>query len=93
MVYNKRATEQTAAAIGRRMREIREASGHNRTQFTRLFGCGPQRWYNYEAGVRAPDLDLLIWLHANLGINLNWLLAGELPKAIPGRDVLRLMSK
>src|SRR5262245_42148743 len=65
--------------IARRLRAIRESSGLNVADFARVLSISSQRWHNYEAGARVPELDVLCALQGKLGINLNWLLCGTGP--------------
>jgi transcriptional regulator with XRE-family HTH domain len=76
--------------VGKRLLEVREASGLNQTQFAHLMGYSHQRWLNYEKGHRMISVEALIWLHDELGVSLNWLIIGTGRKAVPCHDVLRL---
>ena len=67
-------------AIGRRIREIR---GFDQTQgdFGRTLGITQAQLSKYELGLSAPTPDILLKLKAYSGKTVDWILAGEEPRA------------
>ncbi len=63
-------------AIGRRIREIR---GFDLTQaeFGRMLGVGQTQLSNYELGLSAPTLEILLKLKTYSGRSVDWILTGE----------------
>ena len=62
--------------IGRRIREIR---GFDLTQaeFGRMLGVGQTQLSNYELGLSAPTLEILLKLKAYSGRSVDWILTGD----------------
>jgi len=78
-----RSPKQVAAnlkAIGRRIREIR---GFDLTQveFGKILGITQAQLSKYELGMSAPTPDILLKLKAYSGRTIDWILAGEEPRA------------
>lgn len=49
----------------------------SREKFAKKLGLSPRALVNYENGTRVPKSNLVSQICAHLGININWLLAGE----------------
>ena len=78
-----RTPKQIAAdlkAIGGRFRELR---GFDLTQaeFGRILGITQAQLSKYELGLSAPTPDILLRLKAYSGKTIDWILAGEEPRA------------
>lgn len=63
-------------AMGRRIREIR---GFDLTQaeFSRMLGVGQTQLSNYELGLSAPTLEVLLRLKKHSGKSIDWILMGD----------------
>jgi transcriptional regulator with XRE-family HTH domain len=62
--------------IGKRLREARERIGYDQARFGALGGVSRNSQSNYEKGLRAPDADYLLGLHA-AGVDLTFVLSGS----------------
>lgn len=65
--------------FGERVKMI-VAQEKSRRSFARKVGLGESTVRNYENGERLPDLDVLLTLCDQSGVNLLWLATGEGPK-------------
>ena len=67
--------------VGRRIREIR---GFDLTQaeFARMLGIGQTQLSNYELGLSAPPIDILLRLKVHSGRSVDWILEGEPEKTL-----------
>jgi len=62
--------------MGRRIREIR---GFDLTQaeFSRMLGVGQTQLSNYELGLSAPTLEVLLRLKKHSGRSIDWILTDD----------------
>lgn len=60
---------------------LQEAVGKNTAALARRIGEAPARLYPYLAGRSLPPIDILSKIAEATGVNPNWLLTGEGPKA------------
>ena len=62
--------------MGRRIREIR---GFDLTQaeFSQMLGVGQTQLSNYELGLSAPTLEVLLRLKKHSGNSIDWILTGK----------------
>lgn len=65
------------AAIGKRRRQLREASELTQEGMSRLLDMGRSTYSLYEAGLRALPIDVAIQFASHFGVPLDWLLAGN----------------
>ena len=70
--------------FGERVKMI-VAQEKSRRSFARKTGLGESTVRNYENGERFPDLDVLLTLCDQSGVNLLWLATGEGPKHLGAR--------
>jgi len=71
------ADEFSAAAIGRRLRLIREAKGYTQPFIAQLCGMSAQAWNNNECGRdRMSIVPALALCNAIPGVGLNWIYRG-----------------
>src|SRR5262252_9523744 len=71
------ADEYSAAAIGRRLRLIREAKGYTQPFIAQLCGMSAQAWNNNECGRdRISIAPALALCNAIPGVGLNWIYRG-----------------
>jgi transcriptional regulator with XRE-family HTH domain len=68
-----RTTEQIAA----RLRHTRQALGVNQRQFAKRTNLRPNRYNQYESGVRALTIDAAQKICNEYGITLDWLFRGD----------------
>jgi transcriptional regulator with XRE-family HTH domain len=76
-------------SIGKRLVEIRKATGLNQTEFAELLGSSRGTYKNYERGAVDPPVTLLVKLCEKYGTNANWLIMG---KSKPSEDDLKRIS-
>lgn len=74
--------------VGRRLAQLREASGKSKSDVCRELGIDPSAYTKYEKGVRALPVHLAYRLAVLLGGDLNFLLAGD-----PGRLPLEVARR
>jgi transcriptional regulator with XRE-family HTH domain len=75
-----------AKTIGRRLHRMRVALGYeNLSVFARALNCAPNRYNQYENGVRPLTLAVAIRICDKFGVTLDWLYRGDssgLPKRL-----------
>lgn len=86
-----RERDTSRAAIGRRLRETREALGMNQASFARLVKISPQAINNYERGYQRPHLDQAFLICRATGATLDWIYMGD-PSGLPGRIFQKIDS-
>lgn len=64
--------------LAQRLSAAREALGYTQSGVAAAVPCGFRSWQDYEAGKRVPGAQVVAGL-VRLGVNANWLLAGEGP--------------
>ncbi len=74
--FHKISVKLDLKAMGRRIREIR---GFDLTQseFSQLLGVGQTQLSNYELGLSAPTLEVLLRLKKHSGKSVDWILTGD----------------
>lgn len=83
--------------IGERVKQVRDKFGLNQRDFAARLGTGAGRISMIESGQNVPGGDLLVRLHAEFGVDLNWLLTGvtatgEVPVAPLAPDEAALLD-
>src|SRR4051812_45413973 len=68
----------TAAAVGERLRLLREAHGMRQSAWCRAVGITQQKWNSYERGVSRISLNQALKLCDLAGVTLDWLFRGDL---------------
>lgn len=76
--------------MGKRMRELREKQGYTQIQFSSYLSISEQTYGRYERGACGIPLDILITLHKEYKIDLNYLICGDAPSS---NDTTRLIIK
>lgn len=76
-------------SIGKRLVEVRKATGLNQTDFAVQFGVSRGTYKNYERGAVDPPISLVAKICEKYGANANWLLLG---KSKPSEDDLNRVS-
>ena len=66
----------TAAAVGQRLRFLREAQGMRQSAWCRAVGITQQKWNSYERGVSRISLNQALKLCDLAGVTLDWLFRG-----------------
>lgn len=75
--------QKVSAGIGARIASLYE--GKDRKQFARELGISDRTLSNYVRGVNKPPERFLALLRERLGVDLNWLVTGNLPPAAAPR--------
>ncbi|OSI25095.1 helix-turn-helix domain-containing protein [Neisseria dumasiana] len=70
--------EFSSKSLGERLKKIRNDNGYSRDQLAELFKVSRASIQNYENGERSPNADYLVQFYKFFGINLHWLLTGNL---------------
>lgn len=70
------ATPLSAAEVGQRVTERREAAGLSRAALARHLGCNTKTLYRWEEGLVLPDTRYLAALSIVLGKSVQWFLTG-----------------
>ena len=65
------------AAIGRRLRAMREAQGLSQAEVARMAGLGRTAYVQYETGVHLPQPEGAVALCMALGYTMDWIYRGE----------------
>jgi DNA-binding XRE family transcriptional regulator len=68
--------EYPAAAVGQRLRFLREAQGMRQSAWCRAVGITQQKWNSYERGVSRISLNQALKLCDLAGVTLDWLFRG-----------------
>ena len=77
------ADKQLIAAVGKRLKWVREAMGMKQAQIADLVGVDQTAWSLYERGLRMPDQFAAVRLIAKLKISREYLLEGILENVEP----------
>ena len=70
--------EFSSKSLGERLKKIRNDNGYSRDQLAELFKVSRASIQNYENGERSANADYLVQFYKFFGINLHWLLTGNL---------------
>jgi transcriptional regulator with XRE-family HTH domain len=74
------------SSIGRRMAEVRSATGLNQVGFAELINVARSSYKNYERDALDPPVSLVMAICERFGVDANWLLMG---KTQPSKDELQ----
>jgi hypothetical protein len=69
--------------IAGRLLLLREKLYGNASEMARSINLTPQRWYNYETGRRALDIDTAAIVVEEHGVDYNWLYGGRIDTLKP----------
>ncbi len=78
--------EKTMAALGSRLKEIRNRYGHTRDRMADLMGIRTVTYDTNEKGRHIPTLFSIMSLDKRLGISIDWLLFGRGPMSRQGEQ-------
>ncbi|RDE71933.1 XRE family transcriptional regulator [Haemophilus sputorum] len=77
-------------SISERLKQIIESKKLNIKEFSELSGIPYRSVQNYLRNEREPNVEALMKLHTQLGINLNWLVSGNGEMLTDKTDILDL---
>lgn len=64
--------------IAERLRQVLKSKNLSLRSVSRMTGIPYRSLQNYVGGIRLPSIDNLLKLYTHLGINLHWLITGDL---------------
>lgn len=67
------------AAIGQRLRKVRDDLGLTQNEMATRVGVAPRTWQSWERAEYYPTAEALLFL-ATQGIDVNWVLTGEMTR-------------
>ena len=65
------------AAIGHRLRSLREAQGLSQAELSRRTGISRTTYLQWEAGDRTPEVEIACLLCETMGYTLDWIYRGD----------------
>lgn len=76
-------TDERLAAIGNRLRWLREALGHSQVEWAKRLRITRMTLNKWESGTRLPNLDILVTICDASGASMDYLIRGIVTPGMP----------